>query len=123
MSSRSVALIAPSTRCAETPPSSWVTRLVRMARWSSSSEGEGAFTLCFLKHGLGARRLVHKHFERRHVGIPFDERRHRAETRERFCVERPDLRRDARAVIVDAEHPSAVEPPLGVPRNMDLAHG
>src|SRR5712691_13320132 len=94
-----------ASTCAAASRSSRRTRLARMARCSSSSDGEGAFTLCFLQRGLGACRLLHQYFERWYVGIPFDERRHRTEARERFGIERPNLRCDARAVIVDAEQP------------------
>src|SRR6266568_8205099 len=111
-----------STRAAASR-SSRRTRLARIACCSSSSGGEGAFTLCFLQRGLGARGLLHQYFERRYVGIPFDERRHRTEARERFRVERPDFGRDARSMIVDAQPPPAPERPYRVAGEMDLADG
>jgi hypothetical protein len=46
-------------------------------------------------------RFVQQGVERRDVGIPFDQRRHRAETRQRGPVQIPDGRRDAGAVMVD----------------------
>src|SRR6266852_2138896 len=121
-SSRSAGLMPASTTCAEIPRSSWATRLAHIARWSSSSEGAAVsiFRL-FDEHG-STRRLLEQHRHGGHVGVPFDQRRHRAETRECFGVECPHFRGDARAVIVDAEYPSAVEPSHGVTRQMDLAH-
>src|SRR6266704_3580791 len=122
-SSRSAGLMPTSTMCAEIPRSSCETRLARSARWSSSSEGAaGSIFRLFDQHG-GMRRLLEQHRHGWHVGVPFDERRHRAEARERSRIERPHFRRDARAVIVDAEYPSAVEPLHDVTRQMDLAHG
>src|SRR5712691_12429671 len=112
-----------ASTCAAASRSSRRTRLARIARCSSSSDGEGAFTLCFLQRGLGACRLLHQYFERRYVGIPFDERRHRTEARKRFRVERPDLRRDARSMIVDAQPPPAPERPYRVPGEMDFMDG
>src|SRR5712692_670723 len=95
--------------------------LRRTARWSSSSDGAGAFTLYLLEHGGSTRRFVDQHVERRHIGVPFDEGRHRAEARERRRVERPDLGRDARTVIVDAKRAAVFELPRAVSGEMDLA--
>src|SRR6266852_8306652 len=110
-SSRTAALMPASATCAEIPRLSWTTRLARIAHWSSSSEGAaGSIFLLFDQHG-SMRRLLEQHRHRRHVGVPFDERRHRAEARERLGVERPHFRRDARAVIVDEQRSGVVDPP------------
>src|SRR5712692_7271081 len=101
--------------------SSSATMLRRIARWSSSSDGAGVFTIDFLERGGSTRRLVDQHFERRHSGVPFDEGRHRAEAPERGRVERPDLGHDARTVIVDAKRTAIFELPDGVAGEMDLA--
>src|SRR5437660_1272299 len=113
-SSRSAGLKPASTTCAEIPRSSWVTRLARSARWSSSSEGAaGSIFRLFDQHG-STRRLLEQHRHGRHVGVPFDERRHRAEARERLRVERPYFRGHARAVIVDEQRSRVVDPPDGM---------
>src|SRR6266702_6061018 len=121
-SSRSAELMPASTTCAEIPRSSWTMRLARSARWSSSSEGAAGSTFRLVDQRGGMRRLLEQHRHGRHVGVPFDQRRHRAEARERLCVERPHFRRDARAVIVDADCSRLVDPPDAVTGEMDLAH-
>src|SRR6266851_3546365 len=91
-SSRSLALMLPSTTCAEIPPSSWATRLARIARWSSSSEGAAVSIFRLFDQQGSMRRLLEQHRHGRHVGVPFDECRHRAEECERLRIERPHLR-------------------------------
>src|SRR5947209_623748 len=122
-SSRSAGLMPASTTCAEIPRSSWTTRLARSARWSSSSEGAAVSTFRLVDQRGGMSRLLEQHHHRRHVGVPFDQRRHWAEKRERLGVKRPHVRRDARAVIVDAEQPSALELSHGMAGKMDLGDG
>src|SRR5216684_7476131 len=121
MPRRAAGSMPSATTWAPALASSRATTLRSTARWSSSSDGAGAFTFDLLEHGGGTRRLVDQHFERRHVGVPFDEGRHRAEARERRRVERPDLGRDARTVIVDAKRAAVFELPRGVSGEMDLA--
>src|SRR5712692_905543 len=121
-SSRSAGLMPASTTCAEIPLSSWTTRLARSARWSSSSEGAAVSTFRLVDQRGGMSRLLEQHHHGRHVGVPFDQRRHRAEERERLGIERPHFRRDARAVVVDAQRPGVVELPEGMTGEMDLAH-
>src|SRR6266568_3847745 len=108
-SSRSAGLMPASTTCAEIPRSSWTTRLARIARWSSSSEGAAVSTFRLVDQRGGMSRLLEQHRHGRHVGVPFDERRHRTEARERLGIECPHLRRDARAVIVDAKRSRSEE--------------
>src|SRR5881409_3454537 len=97
-SSRSAGLMPASTTCAEIPRSSWTTRLARIARWSSSSEGAAVCTFRFVEQRGGMSRLLEQNRHGRHVRVSFDERRHPAEERERLGVERPHIRGDARAV-------------------------
>src|SRR6266571_3519800 len=120
-SSRSAGLMPASTTCAEIPRSSWTTRLARIARWSSSSEGAAVSTFRLVDQRGGMSRLLEQHRHGRYVGVPFDERRHRTEARERLGIECPHLRRDARAVIVDAKRSCVVDPPDGMAGEMDLA--
>src|SRR6266699_6032261 len=108
-SSRSAELMPASTTCAEIPRSSWTMRLARSARWSSSSEGAAGSTFRLVDQRGGMSRLLEQHRHGRHVGVPFDQRRHRAEKRERLGIERPHFRRDARAVVVDAQRSRSEE--------------
>src|SRR6266571_7714072 len=121
-SSRSAGLMPASTTCAEIPRSSWTTRLARIARWSSSSEGAAVSIFRLFDQRGGMSCLLEQRRHGWHVGVPFDERRHRAEARERLGIERPHFRRDARAVVVDAQRSRVVEPPEGMTGEMDLAH-
>src|SRR6266705_1933854 len=121
-SSRSAGLTPASTTCAEIPRSSWTTRLARIAHWSSSSEGVAVSISRLFDHRGGVSRLLEQHRHGRHVGVPFDQRRHPAEERERLGIERPHCRCDARAVIVDEQRSGVVEPPEGMTGEMDLAH-
>src|SRR5712692_6568787 len=121
-SSRSAELMPASTTCAEIPRSSWTTRLARIARWSSSSEGVAVSTFRLVDQRSGMNRLLEQHRHGRHVGVPFDQCRHPAEECERLGIERPHFRCDARAVIVDEQRSGVVEPPEGMTGEVDLAH-
>src|SRR6184192_660583 len=68
-------------------------------------------------------RLGEQHLERRYVGVPFDERGDGAEAFERLGIERPNGRRHARAMVVDAQHLAVVELTHRVPGKMDLSEG
>src|SRR2546425_11560685 len=83
-SSRSAGLMPASTTCAEIPRSSWTKRLARIAHWSSSSEGVAVSTLRLFDQRGGMTRLLVQHRHWWHVGVPFDQRRHTAEERERL---------------------------------------
>src|SRR5687768_945282 len=65
-----------------------------------------------------ALRFLDERRERRDVRIPFDERRHRTEPRERGGIQLPDFRADARSVVVD-EHVAIAS----MAREMDLLNG
>src|SRR3989449_5664597 len=121
-SSRSAGLMPASTTCAEIPRSSWTMRLARIAHWSSSSEGVAVSISRLFDQRGGVSRLIEQHCHGRHVGVPFDQRRHPAEERERLGIESPHFRCDARAVIVDEQRSGVVEPPEGMTGEMDLAH-
>src|SRR5205823_8391069 len=69
----------------------------------------------------GAPRFLEQYGKRRDVVIPFDERRTRPESRERFFVEPPHVGGNARAVIVDAQRASVRQLPNRVTGQMDLA--
>src|SRR5207253_3777105 len=85
-SSRSAGLMPASTTCAEIPRSSWTTRLARIAHWSSSSEGVAVSISRLFDQRGGVSRLIEQHRHGRHVGVPFDQRRHPAEERERLGI-------------------------------------
>ena len=70
---------------------------------------------------LSPRRFVEEGFERRQFRVPFNEGRDRAETRQRFGIELPNFRDDARAVVVDPQYSPAVELPDVVAGKVDLA--
>src|SRR3989449_11744204 len=118
MRSRSAAANPSSTTAPQTVSSSSCSIEAANARCSSSKAGMRAL----LAHeALRLRRFVEQHRERRHVGVPFDERRHAAENGERLGIERPPLARDARAVVVDADRASVLELAHLVTREVDLA--
>src|SRR5215475_12199620 len=95
-------------------------RLVRMARCSSSSVGTARLLFCQSEKRTGMLRLAEQHVERRHVVVPFDQRRHRTEPCERLPVQRPDLRNYARAMIIDTQGTAVVKRPHAVAGKMDL---
>ena len=67
------------------------------------------------------RRFVEQYGKRRYVVIPFDERRTRPKSRERFFVEHPHVGCNACAVIVDAQRAAARQLPNRVTGQVDLA--
>src|SRR5215471_9695437 len=81
------------------------------ACWISSSVGIGDLLPGAVEEHRGARGLVHENCEGWQVGVPFDQSGNRAKARQRLGVEFPDLRDDARAVIIDAQRATALELP------------
>src|SRR5216117_1296134 len=118
MRSRSAAANPSSTTAPQTASSSSCSIEAANARCSSSKAG----MLALLAHEtLRLRRFVEQHRERRHVGVPFDERRHAPEECQRLGVKRPHLLRNARAVVVDADRAPVLEFAHLVTREVDLA--
>src|SRR6516165_10200344 len=91
------------------------------ARWISSSLGIGDLLSGTVEQPRGARGLVDEDRERRQVGVPLDQGRNRAKSRQRLGVEFPDLGDDARAVIIDAQRAAALELPDAVAGEVELA--
>src|SRR5215471_19615983 len=58
---------------------------------------------------LRLRGFRQEYRERRQIRVPFDQRRHRANARERFAVQIPDWTRHRLAVSIDKAQPIAVE--------------
>src|SRR6516225_2601369 len=78
----------------------------RIAVCSSSSVGTAGLVACSKNQSVGVMSLSYQHVERRHVGVPFDQGRDRAEAAQRFRVERPHVIDHARAVIVNPQRAS-----------------
>src|SRR2546430_8388858 len=118
MRSRWAAANPSSTTAPQTASSSSCNIEAANARCRSSKAGMPAL----LSHdALRLRRFVEQHRERRHVGVPFNERRHAAEECQRLGVKRPHLPRNARAMVVDADRAPALEIAHLVTREVDLA--
>src|SRR5207247_7666320 len=118
MRSRSAAANPSSTTAPQTASSSSCSIEAANARCSSSKAG----MLALLAHEtLRLRRFLEQHRERRHVGVPFDERRHAAEECQRLGVNRPHLLRTARAVAADADRAPALEVANRVTPEVELA--
>ena len=79
------------------------------------------FMVDLFQKASSALRLGHQDVERRNIGVPFNQRRYRAEACQRFRVECPHLGGDTRAMIVDSQCAPVIELPDGVTREMDLA--
>src|SRR5262245_39174674 len=90
------------------------------ACWISSSVGIGDLLPGTVEQRRGACGLVNEDGEGRQVGVPFDQSGKRAKSRQRLGVKFPDLRDDARAVIIDAQRATALELPNAVAGEMDL---
>src|SRR5262249_4376067 len=118
MFSRSVGTFSASIAAAA--PSSRSTRLARMAGFNSSNVGNPHLPPSQCQKRSGMVRLAEQHVERRHVGVPFDQGRNRTEPAERFAIQRPYLRDDPRAVIVDAQSAAVVERSHAVAGEMDF---
>src|SRR5260370_24119704 len=90
----SVATAAPSSNsvAAENP------------RCNSRSDG-----IAWLQNLPRHRRLVEQNFERGKVGVPFDQRRLRAEAVDGHVVELPHRRRNPRPVVVDQTRTRRIE--------------
>src|SRR5437667_9454575 len=117
MRSRSAAANPSSTTAPQTASSSSCSIEAANARCSSSKAG----MLALLAHEtLRLRRFVEQHRERRHAGVPFDERRHAAEECQRLSVKRPHLMRNARAVVVDADRAPVLDFAHQVTREAEL---
>src|SRR5215472_2856392 len=91
------------------------------ACWISSSVGIDDLLPGAVEQRRGARGLVDEDRESRQVGVPFDQSGDRAKSRQRLCVQFPDLGDDARAVIIDAQRAAALELPDAVAGEVDLA--
>src|ERR1022692_4167682 len=74
------------------------------ARCSSCSDG-----IACLENGLCLCGLVEQDFERRDIGIPFDQRRLGAEVRNGSPIKRPDRRSDPGSVRVDEAGSARIE--------------
>src|SRR3989442_1540216 len=123
MPSRAAGSMPSATMLAAASASSRPTMLRRTACCNSSSVGAEVFMFGSVEQDTGMRRFIEQHLERRDVGVPFDQRRHWPEARERLRVERPNCRRDARAVIVDAQRVPVAKFLYRVAGKMDLANG
>src|SRR5919201_5482502 len=97
---RSAALKPSSTTCGQTASASSASIAALNACCSSRNASMGELRV---HDFLRLRGFLEQYCERRHIGVPFDERRHAPEERHRLRVERPDFGRDTRAVIVDAD--------------------
>src|SRR5882762_3907167 len=122
MRSRSAAVNPSSTMAPQTASSSSCSIEAANARCNSSKAG---MRVLLAHDALRLRRFVEQHRERRHIGVPLDERRHAAEECERLGVKRPHLLRNARAVVVDADRAPVVElaQPVAGEMNLADAHG
>src|SRR5712671_4729271 len=121
MSSRSAGRIPSPTMCARMSLSRCSIRLLRIARWTSSNLG-ASMGLTGVPHDLRRTRgLFRQDWHRGHIGVPFDERRHRAEPGERIGVECPDFRCDAGPVVIDAQGLAVGELTKRMASEVDLA--
>src|SRR5258706_4459671 len=66
--------------------------------WSAASSRTGS-----LREACRHCGFVEQDIERRYRCVPFDERRHRAKPAARLFVQAPDLRRDARTMVIDQQ--------------------
>src|SRR5262245_33206852 len=73
----------------------------RNAAWTSRSGGMGTPQERTAKDALGSAGLFEQYRERRDIGVPLDQGRHRAEAHDRAAVQVPYLGRGRRAVITD----------------------
>ena len=71
---------------------------------------------------VGPHRLAEQHIECRDICVPFDQGRAGADLAQRVGIERPDRRRDTRAVIVD-QHDVPFDLVDGMAGEMDFANG
>src|SRR5215468_12689891 len=95
--------------------------LAVMAPWSSRSDS----IACLRRLGqesVGRGRLRNQDRQLRHVRIPFHQRRHGPQARERGDIELPDGVAHGRAVIVNAQGDVA-DLAYGVPGQMNFLHG
>src|SRR5438046_9593624 len=89
----------------------------------SLSDGMNLSFLDALEMNRRLCRLSEQYLERRDVGVPFDERRHGTEARQCLDIERPNGRRHARGMVVDAQHLAVVELTHRVASDADLPDG
>src|SRR6266853_216812 len=98
--------IPPATTRSDTnAAASLKTAAAENARCHSCSDG-----IAGLEDGLCLCRLVEQDFERRDIGVPFDQRRLGTEARDGGPVEVPYRRGDPGPVGVDEAVPACVEP-------------
>src|SRR3989442_1958329 len=103
MASRAEAFTPSSTTSGATPRSSPASIAARNLVWSSRSDDIARL----VQSGPGLRSLGPQHRELRHVGVPLDQRRGRAEMAPGMLAEPPHGIGDRRAVIVDEDRPPA----------------
>src|SRR5712691_7446491 len=109
-SRRSAGLMPASTTCAEIPRSSWTTRLARIARWSSSSEGAAVCTFRLVDqrrgierpHFRGDARAVVVDAQRSGVVDPPEGMTGEVDLAHRFGRQRCEVRRSPPAVVARA---------------------
>src|SRR5450432_803700 len=95
-------MLRPARSSARARRASWTPRsALDVAREPTRGDAARVLGFCF---ELG---------ERRHALVPFDDRGHAAEARERAFVQSPDIARDPRAMIVE-QKPSAIAMPSEV---------
>src|SRR5207244_4139570 len=94
-------------------------RLRRIARCISSSVGTGAPFFAGNERGRSAC-FLKQNVERRHVIVPFDQRRDRAESCDGLPVKRPDLLADPGTVIVNPERAAVREASNAVTGEVDF---
>src|SRR5260370_37272618 len=100
----------PSARTKRAAGASSPSMMLRpTARWISSSVGIGDLLPGAVEQRSGARGLLDEDRKGRQDGVPLDQSANRAKSRQRLGVKFPDLRDDARAVIVDAQRAAALE--------------
>src|SRR6516164_1695015 len=75
----------------------------RIAVCSSSSVGTAGLVACSKNQSVGMTGFAHQDIERRHVVIPFNQGRERAEASQRFSVKRPHLIDHARTMVIDPQ--------------------
>src|SRR6202171_4273372 len=104
MSIRDSGFSPPATPSDATAAASPKTAAAENARCSSCSDGIAA-----LENGLCLCRFIKQDFERRNIGVPFDQRRLGTEARDRGAVKLPYRRGDPGSVSIDEALPARIE--------------
>src|SRR5260370_32603847 len=122
MASRACGARPSGTTYPDASPSANPSKSRRTAHCNSSSVGAQVVMSLPPNSGLCNRSFFHQNLKRRHISVPFNQSGNGSKALEGLLEQVPHGRRDARAMVVDANYLALVKLPDAVPGQVNLGN-